>query len=453
MSKLLALRAFVALALFGLALASCTTANGGEAAGEAGGGDMSAGDCGDGGGGSGVTADGTAYVDELASADAEFAFSLFEQLSTREGNLFFSPHSILTALSMTYVGARGRTETQMADALEMPALGTEGDEMFTPEYRERLAAGFGALSDGLTSDASDETHVFAEANALWHQEDYSFLERFLALNRDGFGAGVEALDFHEDWEGARATINDWVEEKTLGKIEELIRPGDLDNLVRIVLTNAVYFKGLWATQFDPADTREAPFHVRPGDPSADVVAPMMSRSGEYAFARIEDPGLALLELPYRGGDASMLVLLPDEEMAGGLSALEGKLTPALLESWTSRMGEREVLVAIPRFEMTWGTENIIPDLEALGILDLFNDAADLSGMDGSHELYVSKVLHKAFVEVNEEGTEAAAATAVVGRLKASRPLMFRADRPFLFLIRDTGTGAVLFMGRVADPTA
>jgi len=442
MTRVLLMCGLASLVVAGLSVSSCSSANGESAASGGAGGGQAA----------GVVSDGE-WTDELSSADSEFAFALYERLRSRDGNIFFSPHSIYTALAMTYVGARGETERQMADALGLPGLGFQPDGRFTDEYRGRLAGAFGALASGLSSEDGDSTHTFAEANALWHQEGYGFLDPFLVLNRDGFGARASELDFAHDWEGARVTINEWVEERTRGKIENLIRPGDLDNLVRIVLTNAVYFKGLWEEQFDPGATRDAVFHARPGDPSGDVEVPTMRRKGEYRYARPESGDLALLELPYEGDGVSMLIVLPDEGLPGGLSSVEKILSADALEAWDSLMRSREVHVALPRFEMTWGTENIIPDLEAMGITDLFSDAADLSGMDGTRELYVSKVLHKAFVEVNEEGTEAAAATAVVGRLKAVMPLMFTVDRPFLFLIRDTGTGTVLFMGRVTDPTA
>jgi serpin B len=357
---------------------------------------------------------------------------------------------------MTYAGARGNTAEELRTALGFPTFSggaTSGADLSaeTPGgYRSHVAHAFGSLASAVSSDASAGGHVLAEANALWCQEGRPFLESFLTLNRDAFGAGVSTLDFANDHESARVTINDWVEEQTLGKIENLIRRGDLDRLVRIVLTNAVYFKGLWAEQFDPSGTREMAFHTRPGDAAGDVVVPMMTRTAEYGYARLEEHRLALAELPYEGGGASMLVMLPDD---GDLEELESKLTPANLDAWAQALRKREIVLSIPRFSMTWGTEDLIPELRALGIVDLFSDRCDLSGMDGTTELYVSHVLHKAFVEVNEEGTEAAAATAVVGRLKAAMPVSFVADRPFLFVIRDTGTGAILFAGRVVDPTA
>ncbi|MFH1502605.1 MAG: serpin family protein [Candidatus Eisenbacteria bacterium] len=392
---------------------------------------------------------------ELASANADFAFDLYGRLASRPGNIFLSPHSISTALGMTYAGARARTADQMASALRLPSLAVDASTapQASDEYRALLAQAFGSLSSSVGSESSSGGHVLAEANALWGHEGHPFLDTFLSLNRDGFGAGLSRLDFEGDVEGARQTINAWVEEKTQGKIEDLIRRGDLDPLVRIVLTNAVYFKGRWAEQFDAGSTRDAAFHREPGNPDMDVTVPMMARKGEYGYARVEGQGIAVAELPYEGGGASMLVILPDEGAPGGLKALEERLDRGSLDEWVSQLGKREILLSLPRFDMTWGTENIIPELEALGMVDLFSDGADLSGIDGTQELYVSRVLHKAFVEVNEEGTEAAAATAVIGRLKASMPLEFRADRPFLFLIRDVETGSILFMGRVTDPTA
>lgn len=402
---------------------------------------------------SAASRDAAADAAELVLGNSTFAFDLYGGLRARPGNLFLSPYSISTALSMTYVGARGRTEEQMNSALRLPGFGLPEGGRYTHDYRLRLAESFGSLIESQGADASDGGHVLAEANALWCQEGYPFLDSFLSLNVRGFGAGPSRLDFAGDTEGARVTINSWVEEETHGRIEDLIRPGDLDGSVRIVLTNAVYFKGMWSAQFDPRATRDASFRRSPGEPGMDVTVPMMSRKGTYAYARVEGAGMQIAELPYEGDRTSMLVLLPDEDLPQGLATIEERLSVENLETWLSLLGEREITLSLPRFSMTWGTEDIIPELEALGVIDLFSAAADLSGVDGTKELYVSHVLHKAFVDVNEEGTEAAAATAVVGRLKASMPLEFRADRPFLFLIRDLDSGSILFMGRVTDPTA
>ncbi len=386
----------------------------------------------------------------IIKGDIDLAFGLYERLAPRDGNIFFSPQSIYTALAMTYMGARGATASQMEGALGFSHIGAaDGPDA----RRERVAKAFGSLRAAQDSDASSAAHTFAEANALWCQQGYKFMDEFLSLNREGFGANTSTVDFAGDSEGARSAINSWVEEKTFGKIRDLVGPSDIDALVRIVLTDAVYFKGLWDAQFDPKATRDAAFHTDPGSPGGDVTVPMMSHKGDYLYADVEGAGAQVLQLPYEGGRAAMLVLLPHEDLPGGVSALESRLSSASLDDWMREMHETEVLVTLPRFKMTWGAEDIIPELRALGITDLFSGDADLSGMDGTRELYVSRVLHKAFVEVNEEGTEAAAATAVVARLKAMRPLQFMADRPFVFLIRDTLTGDILFMGRLTDPAA
>ncbi len=401
------------------------------------------------GGGSG-TRDAEADAAWLVKGDIDFAMGLYGQLASRDGNIFFSPHSIYSALAMTYMGARGATASQMSAVLGFGAIG-DGED--ADAVRKRIAGAFHSLSTMQERDQSGDAHTLAEANALWCQQGYPFLDNFLSLNREGFGAKATLVDFANNTEAARQEINTWVEEETYGKIKDLVGPGDLDPLVRLVLTNAVYFKGMWDTQFDPKSTHDTAFHTVPGDPARDVTVPMMSRKGDYLYGDLESAGAQVVQLPYEGGDAAMLVMLPYEDLPGGLSALEAELTRDNLDQWLGELHKTEILVSIPKFEMTWGTENVIPELQVLGITDLFSNAADLSGMDGTTELYVSKVLHKAFVEVNEEGTEAAAATAVVTRLKAMMPLEFRADRPFIFLIRDTLTGNILFMGRLTDPTA
>ncbi len=385
----------------------------------------------------------------LVKGDVDFAMQLYGRLASGRGNLFFSPHSIYTALAMTYMGARGTTASQMGDVLGLDAFGdSEG-----AARRQRVASAFGSLSAMQERDASGGGHTLAEANALWCQKDYSFLDEFLSLNREGFGAKTSQVDFEGDTEGARREINAWVEEETYGKIKNLIGNGDLDPLVRIVLTNAVYFKGFWDAQFDPKSTHDATFHTVPGDAEGDVTASMMSRKGDYLYADLDGIGAQVVQLPYEGGDAAMIIILPHEDLSGGVSSLEAALSPENLDAWLAELHETEILLSMPKFKMTWGTEDIVPALKDLGMTELFSGGADLSGIDVTTELYVSKVLHKAFVEVDEEGTEAAAATAVVARLKAEMVEQFKANRPFIFLIRDTLTGDILFMGRLTDPTA
>ncbi|MBD3366842.1 MAG: serpin family protein, partial [Candidatus Eisenbacteria bacterium] len=265
---------------------------------------------------------------------------------------------------------------------------------------------------------------------------------------EDFGAGFNTVDFVRDTEKARTRINGWVEDETNDRIENLIPRGALDSSTVLVLVNAIYFKGDWKQKFDEEATREAPF-MSPGEATT---VDMMHRVDDYGY--LADDAAQVLELPYQGGDLAMTVILPTDESDGALAALESSLTPELLADWFAGLSERKVDVSLPRFTIHWGTEELGDDLRALGIVEAFKPGtADFSGIAGNRELFISKVLHKAFVDVNEEGSEAAAATAVgIARTSIPEPPpVFRADRPFLFLIRDRGTGAILFMGRLASP--
>ncbi len=376
----------------------------------------------------GLMADKAAVV----KGNNEAALDLYGRLRKQEGNLFFSPFSISTALAMTYAGARGETADQMADVLR---FGLE---------QGRLHPAFAALVEDLQAAKEKKGYELSVANALWGQEGFEFLADFLGLVRESYGAGLNEVDFKGAAEEARKTINAWVEKQTRDKIKDLIKPGVLGALTRLVLTNAIYFKGDWASQFDPKRTADAPFTLAGGDK---VNVPMMSQKAEFGY--MDGDGFQALELPYVGEELSMVVLLP---AAGGVKALEDRLTPENVAAWTKGLGKVELTVFLPKFKMTWQTE-LAPVLGAMGMGDAFSAArADFSGMTGRKDLFISNVIHKAFVEVNEEGTEAAAATAVVMKLTAvARPLVFRADHPFLFLIRDTRSGGILFMGRVMNP--
>jgi serpin B len=299
----------------------------------------------------------------------------------------------------------------------------------------------------------------AVANRLWGQKDYRFLDPFLKGNETHYGSGLETVDFVKDTEGSRKTINGWVEEQTKEKIKDILKPGILTELTRLVLTNAIYFKGDWAAQFDEKRTHEEEFRL-----SAEkaVRAKMMNRTGEYAL--LEEKEFQALALPYKGNALSMVVFLP--RAADGLAAMEASLTPAALAAHLAKFApmiraERKplVVVALPQFETT-SAFKLNELLVAMGMRDAFDEnRADFSGMNGAgpkdpEALHISAVVHKAYVKVNEEGTEAAAATAVVVGVRSAMPRtsVFRADHPFLFLIRENATGAILFLGRVADPT-
>ena len=374
-----------------------------------------------------------------------FALDLYGRLSQeQEGNLFFSPYSISTALAMTYAGARGDTAAEMKTALH---FGAAPDD-------KALHDAFGRLVGDLNAAGKKGKFKLSVANALWAQRDYKFLKEFTGLVTKSYDAGLTPLDFARQTEAARKTINAWVEKQTQDKIKELLKKGILTPLTRLVLTNAIYFKGDWASQFDKKRTKDARFNlgVPKGyrGPVMMVKTPMMYQKAKFRYADLKT--FQLLQMPYRGDQLSMVVLLPKAYHTEDMAALEKSLTTANLSNWLRRAHKREVRVYLPKFKMT--SEFSLKDtLMAMGMKDAFTKKANLSGMDGTYRLYISAVVHKAFVDVNEEGTEAAAATAVVVALRSAAPrqLIFRADRPFIFLIRDTRTSSILFIGRVMNP--
>lgn len=383
-------------------------------------------------------------VAAFVKGNTAFALDLYARLKdhpqvrSEGGNLFFSPYSISTALAMTADGARGQTATQMASVLRFPDSGNP-------------AAAFGRLQKDLQANAEKSGCELNIANALWGQKGHSFLEDFLRTIEAGYGAGLNEVDFGRP-EEARKTINTWVERQTKDRIKDLIAPGVLNHLTRLVLTNAIYFKGDWAVQFKEENTAQADFFLAAGSDDAEpkrVQVPMMHQKGDFAYGETDE--IQVLSLPYEGKTLSMLILLP--KAGSSLTSLESGLDAELLEAALDRLRSQEVEVYLPRFTMTSGPLELKGPLGALGMVDAFNPtAADFSGMDGSRDLSISNVVHKAFVEVNEEGTEAAAATGVVMRLVSVRQTpVFRADRPFLFLIRENQTGSVLFMGRMMNP--
>ncbi len=368
----------------------------------------------------------------LVQGNAEFALDLYAKLRTQEGNLALSPYSVSTALAMTYAGARGNTARQMADVLHFSLA------------PERLHPAFGAMVTADQASQGKRGYALHIANALWGQRGYGFLDAFLALEKEHYGAGLREVDFVGATEQARQTINAWTSDQTQHIIKELLRKDDLDAADVLVLTNAIYFKGSWASQFDKARTRDAPFHV---GPDRQVTVPMMNQSRRLAFARMDK--LSLLELPYEGDRLSMVLLLPTK--IDGLAAVEKALNRKSLDKWLKRLREGPTLrVTLPRFKLG-ARFNLAETLEAMGMPDAFSGSnADFSGMTGKRDLCIGRVIHEARVDVNEEGTEAAAATAVTMK-RTSMPLAFRADHPFLFLIRDKHSGSIVFMGRVADP--
>jgi serpin B len=389
-----------------------------------------------------VTAGGVRAVDgptkagpaAVVGGNSRFAFDLYAKLRQEKGNLFVSPYNISAALAMTYAGAKGETAEQMAKVLHFP----DGD---------KLHPSFGSLIHQINGGGNKKGYELATANALWGQQGYGFLPEYLQLVKQNYGGGLKDVDFIGATEEARKTINAWVERQTQDKIKELLHKGDVDPLTRLVLTNAIYFKGAWMQPFPKGATKDEPFYL-----AADrkLQTPLMHQTAHLGYA--EGDGLQALELPYAGGDLSLLVLLPKEK--GGLAELEKKLTTEMVAGVVGRLRPREVQVALPRFKTTARFE-LRKVLSDMGMPRAFDDDADFSGMTGRRDLWISKVIHQAFVDVNEEGTEAAAATAVVmatpGAVDSEPAPVFRADHPFVFLIRDTRSGSILFLGRLADP--
>ena len=384
----------------------------------------------------------TATTDRAAAVEGNnaFAVDLYGQLRNQSGNLFFSPESISTALAMTYAGARGDTASEMAKTLHFT---------LPPD---QLHPAMGALLSDL--NAAHDGYQLHVADALWAQQGYTFRDDFLKLTESNYGAGFNQVDFKGATEAARLAINHWVEQKTENKINNLLQPGILDPLTKMVLTNAIYFKGDWQTPFEKSWTEDDDFHL---SPARNVKAPLMHLTEGFDY--FDGGTFQVLEIPYKSRDLSMIVFLPRK--IDGLPALEESLTAANMKHWLDRLQwVHEVILTLPKFQMT-REFGLAGTLGAMGMPRAFDPVnADFSGMTGKRELFISAVIHKAFIDVDEKGTEAAAATAVVmekatampPRFQPPPPPVFRADHPFIFLIRDNRSGGILFMGRVIDPT-
>jgi len=378
--------------------------------------------------------------ESLVGDNSTFAFALYQRLRTEEGNLFYSPYSISLALAMTYAGARGETEQQMADTLQFNLP------------QDRLHPAFNSLDIELASRGEGAKGKDGEGfrlnivNAIWGQKDYGFLSEFLDLLAENYGAGLRVLDFASAPEESRITINNWVSDQTEDRIEDLIPQGLIDALTRLVLTNAIYFNAAWQYPFSGDVTQDGPFYLLDG---GEVIVPMMKQTESFGYA--EGDGYQAVELPYDGSELSMVILLP---ALGQFETFEDSLDAQQVDGIIGRLEHRQVALAIPRFEFKSGF-SLSKTLAAMGMPLAFSGAADFSGMTGNRDLFIADVVHKAFVSVDEAGTEAAAATAVVMELTAipEMPVIVNIDRPFIFLIRDIETGAILFVGRVLNPHA
>ena len=385
---------------------------------------------------------------DLVDGNTDFAFDLYHALAGSDGNLFYSPYSISLALAMTYAGARGETESQMADTLgfNLP--------------QDRLHPAFNNLGLQLASRGAEAKGQDGEgfrlniANAVWGQDDFEFLEAYLDLLTDNYGSGVRLMDFKEASEESRIMINDWVADRTEDRIKDLIPQGSIDEFTRLVLTNAIYFNAAWQHPFNVRSTHPGPFFMLDG---STVNVPMMSQLEYLGYAKGD--GYQAVELPYYGYEMSMTIILPDE---GRFNEFEDSIDAGLVAQILENIWTPEVWLTMPKFEFR-SQFGLTETIAKMGMLDAFDDrVADFSGMDGmacpptddDPCLIISDVIHEAFVLVNEEGTEAAAATASIVYVEtesiAPPPIEVTVDRPFIFLIRDRATNAIVFVGRVVQ---
>ncbi|MBR9691639.1 serpin family protein [Candidatus Woesearchaeota archaeon] len=386
-------------------------------------------------------------IKQVVDANNQFAFDLYKELN-QEGNAFFSPYSISSALAMTYEGAKGDTAKEIADVFHFPD-------------NNILRPNFAAIYNNINE--ANKAYELKTGNALWVQQDYPFLQDYTSKVENYYGGKAVNVDFIKETEKSRQTINSFIEEQTNNKIKDLIPSGVLGPLTRLVLTNAIYFKGTWEWEFDKSDTREHDFKITPENT---VKVPMMYMDPDKARLNYADMGnLQILELPYKGEKISMLILLPKqgkeydyethEIITYDYTLGDIELSSEKLDEYKSKMQETKMdSIYLPKFKFE--TKYFMKEtLEQMGMPTAFKSGqADFSGMDGSNDLYIGNVIHQAYVKVDEKGTEAAAATAVVMELTAAMPTnIFRADHPFIFLIQEKGTGNILFMGKVVDPTA
>src|SRR5436190_3649467 len=368
----------------------------------------------------------------LVASNTAFGLNLHSQVAASRGNLFLSPYSVSTCLAMTYAGAGGETATQMSQV-----LGFGADQA-------QLASTFGELQRELESVQQQGAIELNLVNALWTQEGYPFLPAFLGTATSQFQASISQIDFVTQAAVATAEINNWVAQKTENKIQNILAPGTLDPLTRLVLANAIYFKGLWAQPFSPTNTSSQLFHIS----SSNQVDVALMHQPSVSVNYLDTGQFQAVELPYGSNEVSMLILLPHQ--VDGLPELEQQLSPELLSAVLAGMQKCDVEIFLPRFTLESSFALKDPFAE-MGMPDAFQaGVADFSGIDGAMDLFISLVLHKAWGEVNEQGTEAAAATVIsIGTTAVFIPPVFRADHPFIFFIRDTLSGSLLFIGRLS----
>ncbi|MGO9116836.1 MAG: serpin family protein [Desulfomonilaceae bacterium] len=363
-----------------------------------------------------------------------FALDVYKHLKKPDENVFFSPYGAFICLSMAYAGAAGDTERQMAKTLHFEQEG--------PGVHDAI----GSLNKLLEAAAQQPDTTLTIANALWGQNGYHFLPVYLELLKAKYRGGLREVDFKDNPNSAVAAINKWAEKETQGRIKDIL--SSVDPLTRLILTNAIYFKGKWQEQFDKKSTKDQPFTLLDGNK---ITVPLMTQKKHFSY--MEENGFQALELSYRG-NLSMVVFLPADHK--GLPAFEQAITNESLSNWLSSLKRTEVLVYLPKFEMN-DFMSLTKGLKSLGMTDAFSNKADFSKMVSKEKLYISDVLQKTFAKVDEEGTEAAAVTAtrmvtLSGMPNKRKLLVFRADRPFMFMIRHVPTGSIFFMGRVMRPS-
>ena len=373
-------------------------------------------------------------ANSVVEANNLFATDLYDKYKSKDGNLFFSPYSISSALSMTYEGAKGKTAEEMQVVLHLP------------DDKNQIRSDFKNLYNDLNK--ADKTYKLTTANALWAQKEYPFVDDYFNVVDEYYTGKVTNLDFKTDTENSRVTINNWVEDKTNDKIKDLIPKGMINTMTRLVLTNAIYFKANWSSQFDAEDTWDGKFKLSSGE---SVDARMMYQTSNYNYG--ETSNLQILEMDYLGNDLSMLIILPKEN---NLAQIENSFSVEKLEDWKDDMQTEKVRVTLPKFKFE--TKYLMAeDLIEMGMPTAFKyPDADFTGMSPTDELFISQVIHQTFIEVAEYGTEAAAATAVIMEEGAApeqeQPKIFRADHPFMFIIQQKDSGNILFMGRMSDPS-
>ncbi len=383
------------------------------------------------------TIDSGEAVTTLVNGNNGFAFDLYREVTgeDREGNVFFSPYSISTALGMTYCGAEGETASEMAEVLHFTMPSDAINRAFSA-VTEKLNSG------SLHEDQSGDPFTLVVSNGLWVQSGFNLLDSFVSSVREAYSASVENVDFANDTEGSRETINSWVAENTRNRILNLIPQGVIAADTKLVLTNAVYFKASWEHPFSEYTTSRGEFNLIDG---SSVEIPMMTQTERFNYSSTDEYNA--VELGYAGGSTSMLIVVP----CGDFYELEQKLNAEYLKEITDGLSYENTKLSMPLFEFTQSMQ-LGDILKLMGMESAFDDRADFSGITGSRDLYISDVVHKAFVKVDEAGTEAAAATAVVMSLRAmpEPTVKMNIDKPFVFFILDNETGSIVFMGRVMN---